>query len=265
MTQRSKPDPQAVRRRQKPQRRNAVQSSPPLPKTSKGRATRRSLKSALSKLLQDRAFEEIRLKDIAVEADVPVSLFYHYFQSKVDITYEVLSDLLDSFRTEVATRPKDSRPWATIHYANERMVALYSSHSGAMRCLLQTHEGMAPFAPMWREYSLEWNKRIAASISKQFPDAFENENQYISLAYALGGTADNFLYEYFVQKNTVLRKSLPRHEEVAAFLTTLWYRALYLRNPPDDIGVLLPGFSKLGGKSPKSARKSPRRSSSGSS
>ena len=115
-----------------------------------------------------------------------------------------------------------------------------------MRCLLQVHEGMAPFAPMWREYTLEWNGRIATSIKRQFPNAFEHEAQYIALAYALGGTADNFLFEYFVQKNPLLHEAYPDHEDVAVFLTTLWHRALYLRNPPDEFTAMLSGFERLG-------------------
>ena len=65
-------------------RRNAVQKRPALPTTNRGKATREKLKAALSALLERKAYEEIRLKDIAAEADVPVSLIYHYFQSKVD-------------------------------------------------------------------------------------------------------------------------------------------------------------------------------------
>ena len=227
------------------QRRNAVQKRPALPTTNRGKATREKLKAALSTLLEDKAFEEIRLKDIAAEADVPVSLIYHYFQSKVDITYEVLAHLLDSFSAEVETRPNDNRSGTTIHYANQRMVALYSRNPGAMRCLLQVHEGMAPFAKMWREYSHDWNRRIAASIRKQFPEAFDSDSKYISLAYALSGTADSFLFEYFVQKNPELRKAYPAHEDIAAFLTTLWHRALYLCNPRTEILRSLSGFELL--------------------
>src|SRR3546814_10692460 len=91
--------------------------------------------AALTVLLQERAFHEIRLEDITHEAGVRVSLFYHYFQSKVDITHEVLSELLESFREQVADRPKDNSPLSAIHFANQQMVALYASNPGAMRCL----------------------------------------------------------------------------------------------------------------------------------
>lgn len=227
-------------------RSNAVRVKPPPPTTRRGRATRQRLKDALTKLLQEHAFHEIRLEDITREAGVRVSLFYHYFPSKTDITQEVLSDLLDAFRDEVAERPRNDGPLAAIHYANQRMVALYSANPGAMRCLLEVDQAKAPFAPMWRELTLGWNKRIAASIRRQAPDAFHTDGEYLALAYALAGTADSFLFEYFVQKNQALQETLPDEEDVAVFLTTLWYRSLHLANPPDDFLGSLAGFRKIG-------------------
>lgn len=224
---------------------NAVQVKPPPPITRRGQATRQRLKEALTKLLHVRAYHEIRLEDITREAGVRVSLFYHYFQSKVDITHEVLSEVLDSFRSDVNSRPKDADPLAAIHYANQRMVALYATNPGAMRCLLEVHDGMAPFAPMWRELTLGWNQRIAASIARQFPGAFRSNVEYLALAYALAGTADTFLLEYFVHKNPALLRAQPSAEDVARFLTTLWYRALYLKNPPDDFMGRLTGFRQI--------------------
>lgn len=227
-------------------RRNAVKTKPSPPTTKRGWATRRRLKDALADLLQDHAFQEIRLEDITDEAGVRVSLFYHYFQSKIDITQEVLSDLLDTFQSEVAARPRDDGPLADIHYANQRMVTLYASNPGAMRCLLEVNESIAPFGPMRRELTLNWNKRIADNLQRQFPDAFESDAHYLSLAYALVGTVDNFLFEYYVQKNPVLQQAYPGKEDVARFLSTLWYRALYLTNPEDDFLGPLEGFKTVG-------------------
>ena len=226
-------------------RSNAVQTKPPPPITKRGRATRQRLKDALAKLLQTRAFHDIRLEDITHEAGVRVSLFYHYFQSKVDITHEVLFDLLVTFRGEVAGRPKSGDPLVAIHYANQRMVALYAANPGAMRCLLEVNESVAPFAPMWRELTLGWNQRIATNIRRQMPTAFRTDAEYLALAYALAGTADSFLFEYFVQRNAALHEAHPAEEDVARFLTTLWYRALYLANPPDDFLGRLVSFKSI--------------------
>jgi AcrR family transcriptional regulator len=232
-------------------RSNAVKIKPAPPVTSRGRATRQRLKDALSRLLQDRAFHQIRLEDITQEAGVRVSLFYHYFPSKIDITQEVLAELLDGFRGDVEARPKSEHPLEAIHYANQRMVALYSANPGAMRCLFEVHEESAPFASMWRSLTLDWNRRIATNLRRQFPEAFVDDAQYLSLAYALAGMVDNFLIEYFVYRNATLQQAHPTPDDVARFLTTLWLRTLFLANPPDLFLGASSGFKLIGfGKSP---------------
>ena len=226
-------------------RRNAVKTKPPPPTTQRGQATRRQLKDALARLLQDRAYSEIRLEDITGAAGVRVSLFYHYFQSKPDITQEVLSDMLKTFRDDVARRPRGEDVFESIRYANQRMVELYAANPGAMRCIVSAHEGEAAFAPMWRELTLEWNQRIAASIRRQFPDAFATEGEFLTLAYALAGAADNFLFEYFVHRNPVLIAACPSQHDVAEYLSILWHRTLYISNPEAVAGGRYGGFGKL--------------------
>lgn len=240
---RKAPHDQAQRRTK--QRSNAVQAKPPPPITKRGQATRERLKQALSALLQDHAFHDIRLEDITAGAGVRVSLFYHYFQSKIDITHELLSEMLEAYRTEVSTRAKMS-PLESIHYANQRMAALYAANPGAMRCLLEVHEGAAPFAPIWRKLTREWNERIAHNMQRQFPKAFASTHGYVSMAYALAGAADSLLYEYYVLKNPDLRAAYPSDEDIAKFLTSLWHRTLYLRNPPARfMGKGLGGLAQL--------------------
>ena len=175
---------------------------------------------------------------------IDTSLFYHYFQSKADIAQEVLTDMLEAFKLEVGRRQKDADPLATIHYANQRMVALYANNPGAMRCLVDSKDDSAPFAQTWRSITLDWNRRIAASIARQFPDALPRNDAYLALAFALSGMVDDFLFEYFVNEQAALRQAYPTHDAVAAFLTTLWCRALYLRNPGD---ITSPGFTEVSG------------------
>jgi AcrR family transcriptional regulator len=236
----SKPAPRAVAR----VRLNAVRTKPAAPKTKRGRETRERLKTALIELLQERAYQEIRLEDITDRAGSRVSLFYHYFQSKADIAQEVLTDMLEAFKLEVGRRQKDADPLATIHYANQRTVALYANNPGAMRCLVDSKDDSAPFAQTWRSITLDWNRRIAASIARQFPGALPRNDAYLALAFALSGMVDDFLFEYFVNEQAALRQAYPTHDAVAAFLTTLWCRALYLRNPGD---ITSPGFTEISG------------------
>jgi AcrR family transcriptional regulator len=233
------------RRTSRPRRSNAVQTKPSPPTTGRGRATRARLKGALLELLHEHPFHEIRLEDITTRAGVRVSLFYHYFQSKIDLTQEVLAEILNEFRNEVENYPKNMGALNSIHFANSRMVHLYVTHPGAMRCILEVRDGMAPFAPIWREMTLDWNRRIAESLTRRFTDSFQTPEQYLALAYALSGMVDNFLYEYYVLENPLLRQTYGTPDDVALFLTVLWYRSIYLENPPADFLGALAGFSQM--------------------
>ena len=226
-------------------RSNAVLLKPAMPTTNRGRATRERLKEALSVLLQRNSFHEIRLEDIASEAGVRVSLIYHYFRSRTDIMHEVLSDMLEDFRADISSRPREE-PLEAIRYANQRMVALYVGNPGAMRCMLEAHEDLAPLSQMWRDLTLSWNRRVARSIARQFPKAFTSNAGYLSLAYALGGMVDNFLYEYYVLGNPALREAHPTEENVTEFLTVMWHRALYLQNPGAELGKASRSLRRIG-------------------
>lgn len=191
--------------------------------------------SSVAELLKERTYYDIRIEDITSRTGVRAGLFYHYFQSKADITQEVLQDLLSGYQREVVSRKSRARsPLEAIHYANQLMVALYSANPGAMRCLVEVREEGTPFAEMWRMLTVDWNRRIASSIARQFPSPGVGESGFLALAYALSGAVDSFLFEYFVQKTPALRSAYPSDEAVAGFLTTLWYRAVYLRNPPAE-------------------------------
>lgn len=226
------------------QRSNAVLLKPPPPTTNRGRATRERLKAALSSLLQRHSFHQIRLEDIAVEAGVRVSLIYHYFRSRTDILQEVLTDMLESFRSDISAHPREE-PLESIRYANRRMVALYVSNPGAIRCMLEAQGDLAPISQMWRDLTLAWNRRIARNIARQFPNALQSNAEYLSLAYALAGMVDNFLHEYYVLGNPALREAHPTEDDVAEFLTAMWHRALYLEDPPRDRGKSDRGLRRI--------------------
>jgi AcrR family transcriptional regulator len=177
----------------------------------------------------------MRLADIAAEADVNVSLFYHYFSSKADITHEILRELLDKrvARGQQTRRPS-SDPFDVIVSANLVTVETYASTPGLMRCLLHFDEDEAEFSKLYRRVSLDWNRLVARAIAKRCPDSPLSEGQRLMIAYALGGMVDNFLFEMYVDRNSLLQKAFKSPREVAVFLAILWYRALYLCNPPPD-------------------------------
>lgn len=215
-------------------RKNAVQSTPSAPTTKRGIATRERLKNAAILVLERQGYRNMRLQDVAEEAGINFSLFYHYFASKAELTHEILTEFVDSFVPAETRLISRSDPFSAIYFANETMANRYANSPGLMRCLVHFDEEERKFSDIFREVTLDWHKKIAKSMHIRFPDIPADEQTLLMVAYALGGMIDNFLFERFVDRNPVLVEAFPDTSSAAHFLSIMWYRAVYLTNPDTD-------------------------------
>ena len=227
------------------ERRNAVSKKPAAPQTQRGNQTRDRLKEAAIRVLERIGYRAMRLSDIAVEAGVNVSLLYHYFSGKADLTHEILVELLDRHRPHDAEVPATNDHFEAIMRANRVVVSTYARAPGLMRCLLHFDEEEAEFSVLYSKVSADWSLRIARDIARRYPGAEMPEEQRLLIAYALGGMIDNFLFELYVDRNPAISSSFKSEEDVARFLAILWYRALYLANPPVEKMEGYEGFASL--------------------
>ncbi|MDT9600722.1 TetR/AcrR family transcriptional regulator [Sphingosinicella rhizophila] len=226
------------------ERRNAVVRKPAPPITKRGTRTRDMIKDAAARVLERMGYRAMRLQDIAEEAGINVSLVYHYFSGKADITFEILTELVESpLSSDLQPAPED--PFEAILEANRRVVATYKATPGLIRCLLQLDEEEPKFAELFAKVSLDWNRRVARDMARRAPAAAPHEDLRLMTAYALGGMVDSFLFEAFVDRNPLFAKSFQSDEDIATFLAILWYRALYLADPPRENMGPFTGFSDL--------------------
>lgn len=226
-------------------RRNAVSRKPAAPITKKGASSRERLKEAASRVLERVGYRAMRLNDIAAEADVNVSLFYHYFSSKSEITKEILLDLIEELSGGIPRQRSADDPFDAIFEANRALIALYSRTPGLMRCLMHFDEEEAEFSRLYREVSADWNRKVARDIARRFAEADMPEGQQLMIAHALGGMVDAFLFEMYVDRNALMLAEFKDEDEVARFLAILWFRTLHLANPPEqDLGRFA-SFAKL--------------------
>lgn len=216
------------------ERKNAVQHAPAAPTTKRGIATREQLKKAAILVLERQGYRNMRLQDVAVEAGINFSLFYHYFASKADLTHEILSEFVETFMIIEPNNIVRRDPFSAIYAANEIMAKVYANSPGLMRCLVHFDEEESRFSEIFRTATLDWHKRIAISMHRRFPDIPADEPTLLIIAYALGGMMDNFLFERFVDCNPVLVDAFPDPYSAAQFLSIMWYRAVYLKNPDTD-------------------------------
>ncbi len=150
------------------------------------------------------------------------------------MTHEILTEFVEGFVTVEIKVMASNDPFSMIYAANEVMANQYANAPGLMRCLMHFDEEESKFSNIFRAVTLDWHKKIAISMHRQFPDIPVDEHTLLMVAYALGGMVDNFLFERFVERNPALVEAFPDSASAAHFLAIMWYRAVYLKNPASD-------------------------------
>ncbi|MFV3126933.1 TetR/AcrR family transcriptional regulator [Niveispirillum sp. KHB5.9] len=211
-----------------------MQRDPGLPRTRKGLETRERLIDAATSMVNRLGYQDLRLADIAAEADVPSSLIYRYFKGKPQIVLAALTRLRDEVQ-DVLAADSAGAAFDRILDKNRRIIDLYARNPGLLRCIIAFGGDEPEFQQLFREMSQRWNQAVARSIARQFPDLTLGEGERLMLAHALCSMVDNFVYECLVLRSPLLAPVFAEdRDDMALFVSLLWHRALYLCDPPTD-------------------------------
>jgi len=213
--------------------------------SARAQKRRDHLKVAVSNVLERMGYRAMKVTDVTTQANVAVGLFYRYFPDLRAATCEVLTDFLDSIKAEVEALPVAQDKFHAVYGPTLLWAQAYERHPGLMRCLVQVADEVPEFEALWLSANDGWTRRIAKSIVRQFPDAGLSESFSLTIAYALGSMIDGLLNELYVHRNRELQMLLITPEHVAELLSAIWYRALYLENPPDGALVITTDLQQL--------------------
>ena len=75
---------------------------------------------------------------------------------------------------------------------------------------------------------------LVKQMPKLFPGVEFSPQQALMITYSLAGTSDTLLREYFIDRSATLRAAELSVDELSELITTMFYRALFLENPPAD-------------------------------
>ncbi|MBL8315638.1 MAG: TetR/AcrR family transcriptional regulator [Rubrivivax sp.] len=203
------------------------------------------IKNAVAAVLERVGYRAMKVTDVAAEAGIAVGLFYHYFPDLCAATCEVLTDLVDDLSARLDELPKPEDRYQAVYRPTLLWAQTYEQHPGLMRCLVQVADEVPEFEALWLKTNDAWTRRIARSIARQFPSAALGERMSMSIAYALGSMIDGLLNEIYVHRNPELGKLLKTPAHSAELLAAIWYRALYLENPPVAEPVITVGIERL--------------------
>ncbi len=205
-------------------------------RSARGAQARAKLKRAALVVMERVGYHRMRIADVTVEAGVAQGLFYHYFKDLKSLTIEVLEDFsspavdVDAIEKDVARGDWYGR----IYAHNLLVVSSYAKRPGVMRCLLQMADEDEQFSISMRESYRQQLLWLVDVMPKMFPQVNFKKHQALMVVFSLAGLGESLLREYFVNNSATLRAADLNVEELTELLTSIFYRALFLKNPPTD-------------------------------
>jgi len=213
----------------KPAKSNGVRSA-------RGERARAGLKAAALAVLERDGYHKMRIADVTGEAGVAQGLFYHYFKDLKSLTLEVLTDFAmasnDPLQVEKNVTKGD---WYTRIYAHNLVVVRsYARRPGVMRCLLQLADEDAEFSALLRDNYRSQLMWLVDLMPKLFPQVRFRKHQALMVVYSLAGIGEGLMREYFINESRTLRAADLSVEQFAELLSTMFYRALFLKHPDEQ-------------------------------
>jgi AcrR family transcriptional regulator len=209
-----------------------VDNAVKMPTTEKGRRRRDALKNATATLLKKHSYHDLTLTQITDKANIPTSVFYHYFSNKRQITLELIDEIFDQFEQHLIEAGPFGMFSVGIRFANLEMLKLYGKNAGLMRCLAEVDE--PEFAKQWHKHLFAWRRRIVSAMEEFVTIKSPDKGELLALAHTMSGMTETFAYDLGVNRNAELRKKFKTLEDAADFLTTLWVRALFATPPQEE-------------------------------
>jgi len=205
----------------------------PAARSARGERARAGLKDAALAVLERDGYHKMRIADVTAEAGVAQGLFYHYFKDLKSLTLEVLTDYATASNDPLEIEKNVTRGdwYARIYAHNLVIVRSYARRPGVMRCLLQMADEDEAFSGLLRENYRNQLMWLVDLMPKLFPRVRFRKHQALMVVYALAGIGEGLMREYFINESRTLRAADLSVEEFTELLSTMFYRALFLRHP----------------------------------
>jgi AcrR family transcriptional regulator len=203
-------------------------------RSARGEQARIRLKQAAARVLERVGYRQMRVIDVTTEAGVASGLFYHYFPDLKTLTMEVLQDFMRHFEEvdEIERGVAKGDWYARSHAHNRLVVQSYARNPGMMRCMVQMGDEEPEFGELWRASFHRRLELLVRAMPRLFPDAQFAAGQTQMVTTMLAGIGEQLLSEYYIARTSELRSMELDEEEIAEWITVMFYRALFLENPP---------------------------------
>ena len=139
-----------------------------MPTTPKGQRTRAHLLLAARKVFARDGFVNMRMSDVAKEANTSLGAVYRYFKDKEDLFENLIGDIHEELYE--ASHPREHRfatdPYAALLEANRGYLDLYHQHRDVMRALIEAAAVEPRFRDVWWKMRVRHRERFVNSLAR---------------------------------------------------------------------------------------------------
>lgn len=196
----------------------------------KGERTRFALKSAASRLLEEKGYDRFSTGDVSDYADVTRTAFYNYFPSKQALVLELLEDFLTFLRLSLKPVRRSRDPAAAVLETNLAYVRFFSVNAQVILSIQHLRRALSGAERQHFDLNDWWARKVAQVIMQSSGQQDGTRSRFaLATAYALEAMVDGFLTELYVRKNPNLVALKLSEEEVAKILSDVWNGATGLQ------------------------------------
>lgn len=202
--------------------------------------TRELIKQATLDSLNEKGFHSLRVQDVTERAGVANGLFYRYFQDLTTAVAEVCSTVFDDLVTNAQELNDYGDPYRWIYEAHREVIENFSKNPGVLACLFGLASDHPEFGEIWKRNAHIWNVRVGAFLREAAglsPKIAER------MGYVLGAMTEGIIYQRLIRHTEDLENLGSEPEDVADVIAVMWYRMIFLADPP--LSQLRPAGRKL--------------------
>jgi AcrR family transcriptional regulator len=189
------------------------------------------LKEATREALNERGFRNLRVQDVTARADLANGLFYRYFQDLGAAVAEVCAAVFDELLEQTRGLTDFSDPYGWIYENHRAVVAVFARNPGVLACFFGLAADYAEFDTIWKRNAHVWNLQVARFLQEA---AGLTKASAERMGFVLGAMTEGMIYQELIRRTEDLVKLGRRPEDIAEVIAVMWYRTIFLRNPPPN-------------------------------
>lgn len=197
----------------------------------RGLRSRNRLKDAAREVLNESGYRSLRVQDVTERAGVASGLFYRYFHDLREIVGEIARDFFEVLIANTSTLEVSDDPYDWIHGNHCYVVERFAENPGILACLFGLAGDYEEFDAIWKKNAHSWNLQVADFLRSEAGFRKERAER---MGYVLGAMTEGVIYQSLIRHTEDLYTLGSHPSDIAEIIAVMWYRAIFLRDPPAE-------------------------------